>query len=206
MMKNFNHTWVSDHQIAPRSFAITNGMTMVLPPEYVDRLCSGMSCHIRGSLDFQLRQTLFGKPTSNSYHPFDSEQNEDMLAFIKHSYDIYKEYIRPYITEGRIYHHTPEISEPMPEGNGIIERGDVSRSRSVIGVFRLSNMPDKEDIIVYPRAIDPSGRYRVVYDNEVLAGGSGDGSIVDGYALVNSGIRVRLADSLTSELIIIERV
>lgn len=205
MMRNFNHTWVSDHQIAPRSFAITNGMTMVLPPEYVDRLCSGMSCHIRGSLDFQVRQTLFGKPTSNSYYPFDSEPNEEMLAFVKHSYDIYNKYMRPYIDEGRIYHHTPEISSPMPTGNGIIERSDSSRSRSVIGVFRLANTADKEDIVVYPRGIDPSGSYRVVYDNEVLMGGSSEGSTVDGYKLVNEGIRVRLADSITSELIIIEK-
>lgn len=206
MMRSFTHTWVSDYQIAPRSMAITNGMTMVLPPEYVDRLTSGMSCHTRGSLDFQVRHTLFGKPTSNSYNPFDSEPNEEMFDFVKHSYDIYKTHIRPYIREGRIYHHTPEISASMPSGNGIIERGDASRSRSVIGVFRLADMAEKEDVLVYPRGIDPSGQYRVVYDNEILMGGSVEGSIVDGYKLVNEGIRVHLADSLTSELIIITKI
>ncbi len=206
MMKNFTHTWVSDHQIAPRSFAITNGMTMVLPPEYVDRLVSGMSCHTRGSLDFQVRQTIFGKPTCNSFNPFDSEFNEGMIAFVKHTYDIYKSFIRPYIEDTMIYHHTPEIFGDQPNGNGIIERSSGDRTRSVIGVFRLSNMPEKADITVYPRGIAASGKYRVIYDNDVLSGGSADGSIVDGYSLVNDGIRVRLADSLTSELVIIERV
>ena len=37
----FCHTWVTDWQRAPRSFAITNGMTMCLPPENVDRLLTG---------------------------------------------------------------------------------------------------------------------------------------------------------------------
>lgn len=206
MMKSFTHTWVSDHQIAPRSFAITNGMTMVLPPEYVDRLVSGMSCHTRGALDFQVRQTIFGKPTCNSFNPFDSEMNEGMIAFVRHTYDIYKNFIRPYIEDTVMYHHTPEIYGVHPNGNGIIERASEDRTRSVIGVFRLANTADKEDITVYPRGIDPSGKYRVIYDNAVLAGGNCNGSIVDGFTLVNEGIRVRLADSLTSELILIERV
>ena len=38
MVRRFSHTWVTDWQIAPRAFTITNGMTMALPPEYVDRL------------------------------------------------------------------------------------------------------------------------------------------------------------------------
>ena len=206
MMKSFTHTWVSDHQIAPRSFAITNGMTMVLPPEYVDRLASGMSCHTRGSLDFQVRQTIFGKPTCNSFNPFDSEMNESMIAFVKHTYDIYKDFIRPYIEDTVIYHHTPEIYGDHPCGNGIIERASEDKTRSVIGVFRLSDMPEREDITVYPRGIAASGKYRVIYDNDVLSGGSAEGATVDGYSLVNSGIRVHLGDSLTSELIIIERV
>jgi len=206
MMKNFTHTWVSDHQIAPRSFAITNGMTMVLPPEYVDRLVSGMSCHTRGSIDFQVRQTIFGKPTCNSFNPFDSEMNEGMIAFVKHTYDIYKDFIRPYIQQTVMYHHTPELFGDQPNGNGIIERACEDKTRSVIGVFRLSNMPEKEDIIVHPRGIDPSWEYRVIYDNAVLSGGSPEGTVVDGFALVNGGLRVHLADSLTSELIILERV
>ena len=38
MVRYFDHTWVTDWQIAPRAFTITNGMTMSLPPERVDRL------------------------------------------------------------------------------------------------------------------------------------------------------------------------
>ena len=52
MVRRFSHTWVTDWQIAPRSFTITNGMTMALPPEYVDRLIGGQSGHIDGRLRF----------------------------------------------------------------------------------------------------------------------------------------------------------
>ena len=38
---NFNHSWVTDCQNAPRSLKITNGMTMALPPDRVDRLVGG---------------------------------------------------------------------------------------------------------------------------------------------------------------------
>ncbi|MFH1006934.1 MAG: glycoside hydrolase family 36 protein, partial [Candidatus Latescibacterota bacterium] len=31
MVRRFSHTWVTDWQVAPRSFTITNGMTMALP-------------------------------------------------------------------------------------------------------------------------------------------------------------------------------
>ncbi len=64
MVRNFAHTWVSDWNIPPRSIAVTNGMTMVLPPEYVDRLFSGMYSHCKGSLDTELRHALFGRPTT----------------------------------------------------------------------------------------------------------------------------------------------
>mgnify|MGYP003051262702 CR=1 FL=1 len=41
MVSNFTHSWVTDWQIHPRAFSITNGMTMALPPECVDRLIGG---------------------------------------------------------------------------------------------------------------------------------------------------------------------
>ena len=41
MIRRFSHTWVTDWQLAPRSFTVTNGMIIDLPPEYVDRLIDG---------------------------------------------------------------------------------------------------------------------------------------------------------------------
>ena len=63
MIRRFSHTWVTDWQLVPRSFTVTNGMTMDLPPEYVDRLIAGQNGHLSGDLDFQLRLLLFVSPT-----------------------------------------------------------------------------------------------------------------------------------------------
>lgn len=52
LVRRFDHTWVTDWQIAPRSFAITNGMTMALPPEYVDRLVGGQFGNATASMTF----------------------------------------------------------------------------------------------------------------------------------------------------------
>ena len=38
LMKRFSHTWVTDWMMPPRAFQISNGMTMALPPEYIDRI------------------------------------------------------------------------------------------------------------------------------------------------------------------------
>lgn len=205
IVKNFTHTWVSDWQVAPRSFAITNGMTIALPPEYVDRLASGMYSHTRGSLDFIIRHTLFGKPTTNSYAPVGAEPNPVQLAFVKHTYKIYKDFVQPYMCDGNIYHHTPEIYSTRPVGVGILERASKDRTKSIIGVFKLGDSNDDADITVYPRGIDIAGKYRVMFDNLLLSGASEQGSVVSGFELVNNGIHVHCEGSLTSELILLEK-
>ncbi|MBR0510382.1 MAG: alpha-galactosidase [Clostridia bacterium] len=199
MVKQFTHTWVSDYQIPPRSLAITNGMTMVLPPERVDRLVSGMNGHLRASLDFTVRSTLMAKPTTNTYNPLGSATDPQALAFVRHSFDLYKSFIRPYLTDGYIYHHTPELYENNPRGRGIIERASVDGTKGVIGVFNLADIsPDDPAVTVYPRGLDASKTFTVTYDN------TGASATVEGWRLVNEGVRVYLPASLTSELLIFE--
>lgn len=67
-VKYFSHTWVTDNPVSPRSFDITNGMTMCLPPELIDRLITTMGAHSMADLDFQLRQMLFVRPTAHHGH------------------------------------------------------------------------------------------------------------------------------------------
>lgn len=195
MVKHFTHTWVSDYQVEPRGFAITNGMTMVLPPERVDRLVAGMNGHLRASLDFTVRNTLMAKPTTNTYNPMGSQMNSQELEFVRHSFNIYKNFIRPYMTDGKIFHHTPEHYQLHPKGRGIIERASLDGTKGVIGIFNLSNVLD-EFTTVYPKGLDESKKYEVTFDNKRTT------AIVDGFTLVNEGIRVRLSGSLTSELIL----
>ena len=197
--KYFTHAWVSDHQKAPRSVAITNGMTMVLPPEHVDRLASGMNSHLYGTLDLIIRHTLFGRPTTNSYNCMGSQMNPNQIEFVRHSYDIYKNVIRPFAPTGRIYHHTPETDARKPRGTVVLERSALDKSAGVIGVFRL--VGDNDDVtVVYPRGLDIGATYDVTFDN------SGATVRMSGYAMVNDGLRVRIGQNLSSELIIYKAV
>jgi len=201
-VENFTHTWVSDVQTAPRGLAITNGMTMALPPERVDRLASGMNSHTRGSLAHTIRQTLFGRPTTNSYGPVGSPMNPNQIDFVRRSYTIYKTEIRPYAADGKIFHHTPEIWEAQPKGTCILERASEDGCHAVIGVFTLSDAArDGQEIVtVYPRGLDVSRRYALTFDN------SGKTVNADGFTLVNEGIRVRLEAALSSELLVLRAV
>lgn len=198
MLKNFTHTWVSDHQIAPRSVAITNGMTMALPPEVVDRLASGMNSHTAGSLDFNIRQTLFGKPTTNAYNTLGTQYNPQQIEFVRHTYDIYKHYVRPYACEGRIYHHTPEFFEIQPRGTLILERSDKDRTIGIIGVFSMS--ATAEPVVVYPKGVLPGKTYRVLFDN------SASEVTIDGYRMMTEGLRVEMKSALSSQLIAYEEL
>jgi len=194
-VKNFTHTWVTDWQIAPRSVAITNGMTMVLPPEKVDGLVGGMNSHTRGSLDFQARRCIFGRPTTNTYNCVGSEFNPLQIEFIKHTFDIYKEYVRPYTDTGKIYHHTPECYGSQPQGNVILERSSQDKKCGIIGIFSLCDA-NNEYVAVYPKGVDVSKNYQVTFDN------SGSRVLLSGYEMLQNGIRVNLPTSLASELII----
>ena len=185
-VRQFTHTWVSDWNRAPRSLAVVSGMTMALPPERVDRLVSGMDCHTRADLDFQLRVTLFGRPTTNDYNPIGSAANPGQLARVRHAFELYKGFIRPLGRDALIFHHTP-----------VLERASYDRTRAVIGAFRLSGgAPD--EVIVQPRGLSSALSYRVTLDN------SGDQFEVSGRELTQCGLRIRLTHALTSELVLLE--
>ena len=113
MMAAFNHTWVSDWQKLPRAALITNGMTMALPPERVDRLFAGMGGHAFGSLDAQMRNTMLTHMTLNVIAPADAEPNEAQMAFVKHSVALYKSFIRPSCRKQRCITTRPRRRKPL---------------------------------------------------------------------------------------------
>ncbi|MDO8685294.1 MAG: alpha-galactosidase [Clostridiales bacterium] len=197
MVSRFCHTWVTDWQIAPRSFSITNGMTMALPPEYVDRLIAGQGGWTTASLSFQARLLLFVRPTIGSFYPHGSEMNRVQMEFVRHTVDIYKNFIRPFMPESRIYHHTPVFDGIEPKGWGILELTSCDSAKGIVGIFQLSN-PVEQETMLHLRGVDVSKRYRVTWDN------SGRSAVVDGYTLTNDGIHIRQEGALISELLLYE--
>jgi alpha-galactosidase len=199
MVRLFSHTWVTDWQVAPRSFAITNGMTMALPPESVDRLVGGQSGFTAAELDFQLRLLLFARPTVAFLRPKGASWNPLLLARVRRLVELYKGFVRPNLHGGGIYHHTPEVRSPEPAGWGVLEMASPDRRRAMCGLFRLAS-PAEPEYLLRPRGLDVSCRYRVTFDS------SGGTCEIDGASLVHQGLAVRLEGALTSELLLFEAV
>lgn len=199
-VKYFSHTWVTDNPVSPRSFDITNGMTMCLPPELIDRLITTMGAHSMADLDFQLRQMLFVRPTAHHGHgigtPMDAVENPQQQARIWHFMDLYKNFVTPFIETSKIYHHTPALDGEDSRGLGILELVAADSSRAMLGVFRLADGGD-DGLTVRFKGIDASKRYLVRTDN------AGEQFELDGRVLKYEGLRLAPGTSLTSELILL---
>ncbi len=197
MMKNFNHTWVSDWQKAPRSVAVTNGMTMALPPERVDRLFAGMGCHENGSLDFHMRNCMLGHMSLNVISPAAAQTNPVQMEFVRHSVDIYKNFIRKILPDSKIFHHTPETAKTLENGYSVLEISSSDCKKGAIAVFAMSG--SKTDRLnVVPKGINAGLTYKITLDN------SGACFNASGYELISKGIDVYIPASLSSELIMYE--
>ena len=196
-MKNFNHTWVSDCQRAPKSIYITNGITMCLPPERVDRLFAGMGCHEHGSLDLQLRNTMLTHMSLNVIVPMKTEINPDLLEFVKHSTDIYKDFIRPILPTSLIYHHTPETDEAYKNGFSVLEIATPDKTKGAITVFSTENN-NGNSISIKPRGVAINKNYKIWLDNDRASFN------ISGFSLINNGISINLNSPMISELILFE--
>jgi hypothetical protein len=171
---------------------ITNGMTMALPSEYVDRLLGGQSGQTAADFD---RLLLFVEPKFGFLYPIGAQPNPVFMERAKEWVDLYKHFVRPFISTSRIYHHTPEVSGLDPSGWGVLELASEDRARGICGIFQLST-PKETEYRLHPRGLDISKRYRVTLDN------LGQTTLVDGFTLVEQGPLIRLEGALTSELLI----
>ena len=199
MMRFFHHTWVSDNQVPPHSQQITNGMTLTLPPERIDRLVAGMGCHRLASLDFHMRNVMLGHISMNVFSPRDAQTNPEQLEFIRRSLSVYKNFIRKFLPNALIYHHTPESSAFRDGSFSILELSSFEKDRAAITVLTPC-VPVSDTVTVYPRGLDPSLQYRVVFDN------TGCEYSASGRELAQQGILVRIPCALSSELLLIERL
>lgn len=198
MMKYFNHSWVSDCQRAPRSLTVTNGMTMALPPERVDRLFAGMGCHEHGTIDMQMRNAMLTHISLNVIAPAAASENPIQAEFVRHSVDIYKNFIRTFLPESKIYHHTPE-SGLLKDDFYILEIASPDCRKGAIAVFTLPDSK-KSGLSLVPKGINAGINYKITLDN------SGAGYTAKGNELLSNGIPVSIPSSMSSELILFEAI
>lgn len=193
MMKYFNHTWVSDWQKAPRSVVVTNGMTMALPPERVDRLFAGMGGHRFGSLDLQMRNTMLTHLTLNVINPADAKINDVQMEFVRHSVDLYKNFIRDILPESRVFHHVPETDR---NSFTALEIASPDGREGALAAYTLS-MSKEESFTVVPKGINPAFNYKVTLDNTRTE------FKVSGYDLMTKGVKINIPASMSSELVLL---
>lgn len=196
MMKAFNHTWVSDWQKMPRSVSITNGMTMALPPERVDRLFAGMGCHEIGGLDAHLRNTMLGHMSLNVVHPAAAGDNSEQLAFIQRSIGLYKNFIRSILPTCKIYHHTPESGKSLVN---MMEIAAPDGSRGALTAISHT-CSGEQHLKARLKGAKSGKKYRVTFDNEQQS------MEIDGYTLRTEGIGILIPCALSSELITYEEI
>ncbi len=197
MLKNFNHSWVTDWQRAPRSLYITQGMTHVLPPEKVDRLVAGMGCHEIASLSFHMRNAMLSHMTLNVFSCMAATWNPRQIEFVKHSVQLYKDFIRPMLPTSRMYHHTMNMTSATEQNHLVMELASAERNKAAITVFTLPGW-EHGTVTVYPKGLDVTKTYQVTLDN------SGDTYTVSGRELCQKGVTTFPLGTMDSELILIE--
>jgi alpha-galactosidase len=200
MSRYFTQTWVTDWQIQPNAFRVTNGMTMALPPEHINRVMGSQNAYLTADIRTQIRGLMFSQMLISPVFPLGLTPNESQLEIIRRHVAIYKNFVRPFIADSNIYHHTPELARDKNAGFGILELDAYDGKKGMLGVFQFSTDPKNEETTVKLRGIDASLQYRVTFENDRAA------CILSGYELVHKGIPIHLEGALTSELVLYEAV
>jgi len=201
-MARFHNVELSDWMRLPRGFKILNGVSMSLPPEILMRTFGTESGGqvLDGDVDSQLRHNfcrMIFRGIAPSLEDLSPYLKEHVLNYVK----IYKEVIRPTMINGKVFHHTPMLPVMDSSPWCVLEYAKPDRSASVSVLLRTScekigNDPD--NYIFHPRGIDPSVTYNVRLDSQGISFKS------SGETLMREGIRIRLEQPLTSEMIIIQ--
>ena len=198
IMKYFNHTWVSDNMTMPRSVLIANGMTIALPPEKVDRRFSH-TAFIHGSFDAPVRNAMLCNMSFGPLSPLDTDPNPIHIEFVKHSIDVYKNFIRTFLPDCNIYHHTPEASKCMQDGMCITEIASQDKSKGALSAISMS-FAGEQKVNVCLKGVDEGKNYKVTLDN------SRSEFVMSGFELKMNGLKLYIPTAMSSELVLYEEI
>jgi len=197
----FHTYWTSDWQLLPRAIQVLNGVSLFLPPERLSRMAGvGQDAQLFSDLDSHLRVPLFGHYAISGVAPDRDVWSEKQRERVIHAIRLYKEFVRPWLAACIVYHHTPELAgRGDPHGWCVLEYVAADGSRAMVGLFRLAG--DGEPMWHFrSRGLDRGARYRVTWDN------AGQSAELEGWRLMDEGLRITCERPLTSELLLIERV
>jgi len=200
MMSRFHYTQITDWPVLPRAARIFNGMSLALPPECLMQFTGvAQNGHWRGDFDSCLRFGMLGLFAISGLYPDPATRNPEQIARARHHVDLYKTFIRPFLRQAEIFHHTPALPGRVPTGRCVLELAAPDRSRDLIAIFRFA-ADAGDDAPVIPRGLNAGKRYQVVSDN------SGEVWTATGAELADSGLRARIGRALGSELFLLKEI
>ncbi|MBQ9106560.1 MAG: alpha-galactosidase [Clostridia bacterium] len=199
LMQMMSNTWVTDNQIAPGSYRVINGVSMLLPPEYLVRPIGAQGGHLKGTLDFQINVARFGNPLLFCVLDCDITHSPLLLDKIAKMSATYKETVRPMmLSDCRVFHHTPELRLAQKDSVGILEIASKDGDCSMLGIFTLSQVTEPQKKVRF-KGLKPSGRYAVTVNDEYLGEFSG-------YELTFSGLVTEIETAIDSKVFIAKKV
>jgi alpha-galactosidase len=198
-LHRFNNAELSDWMRMPRGLKILNGVTMSLPPEILLRTFGTEvgELDLEGDVDAQLRLVCLCRPIFRGIAPSREEMSAFLQERIDHHLKVYREFIRPVMIDGRVFHHTPFIKHTQLSPWCVLEYASADGARAVAGVFRTGDAPEPVYHLA-PRGLDPARTYRVTLDNR------GQAFCLSGAELLLHGMDLRLELPQSSELVLFE--
>ncbi len=177
-----SNTWISDNHASPDSFGVLNGMSMMLPPEYLVKILYGMGAEKEGTLDFALNIARFGSPLIASFFIKENyEMDEETAAKVSAMIKSYKKYIRPMLENCRVYHHTPEVNLGNKNEWGVLEFAAEDKKTALLGVFTLGEVEKgKATKMVKFLGVDADLSYGL-YCNDVFVGEKSGAELLSGF-------------------------
>ncbi len=200
-LHRFDNTELSDWMRLPRGLKILNGVSMSLPPEVLLRTfgteVGGLD--LDADVDTQMRLVCLSLPIFRGIAPDMDELSAFLQERITHHLNLYRDFIRPVMMEGRVFHHTAFLKHTEASPWCVLEYAIPDGVRAVAAVFRTGETSDPVYHLV-PRGLDAGLKYKVSLDN------TSQQLIQSGAILMESGLPIRLAQNMTSELVFFEAI
>ena len=153
-----------------------------------------------------MRNTMLTHMSLNVIAPASALPNAEAMEYIRHSTEIYRNFIRPFLPEAKVFHHTPTMADVEKNGACVLEVASPDGKKAAIAAFAL-NVPskynaydfeEKRSVTVVPHGVCTDKTYTVTLDN------TGERYEESGVKLLRHGINVTLPAALSSELILLE--
>lgn len=197
ILGRFHYACESDYSFFPYGLRAINAMSLFIPPESICYYHNHLTeANFTADLDTHLRVTLFALPIFVGFGAQNADRSTRYFAKVREYIELNKTFCRPIMANHpKVYHHTPDIGLTGPADWCVLEYAAQDKSRSYAGIFRLNDKGASE-YLFYPRGLDVSKDYDVVLSN------SGQKVRLSGWEFVNRGIRIKLDEALTSELLL----